>query len=751
MFFTIYNSNNIEDPKNCLYQKKIEVIDLISLKRAVTTDYVCAEYKDNYRKNNNFIKSNCLALDCDNDHSDVPEKWINPSDIAVAFPNVKFAVHYSRHHMKEKDGKSARPKFHVFFAIDPITDVNQYGEMKKNVNKLFPFFDPNALDASRFFFGTKDPEVEIIEGPMTLTEFLADSSFNSSTDSLDYETIVIPAGKRNSTLSRFAGRVLKRLGDTKEAYDKFLKLADSCQPHLEQRELDNIWQSAKKFFKKISTQKGYIPPNQYNHKLLLLPEDCSDVGQATVLSNEYKNVLRYSPSTKFLVYNGSYWEESEPKAQGIAQLLTTRQLLEAEAELKRAEAEMKSNGAWDLLATLGKKAFSSFNKEQKRSYRCYEDAKNYRNYVIKRRDSKYITASLKEARPMLEINPKQLDANGFLLNTPSGTYDLHFGSSDINTHDASDFITKQTEVDPNLEGIDIWMDSLKIFFCGDEDLISYVQEITGLAIIGKVLVEGLIIAYGEGRNGKSTFWNVIARVLGSYSGNISADALTVGCKRNVKPELAEVRGKRLIIAAELEEGTRLSTSNVKQLCSTDEIYAEKKYKDPFSFVPTHTLVLYTNHLPKVSALDEGTWRRLIVIPFNATIEGSSDIKNYADYLFANASGAILTWIMNGAKRVINNNYHITKPSIVEDATSKYRESNNWLKQFFQECCDIKPDGKAKSGEVYTAYRNYCSQAGEYTRSTTDFYTALEMAGIEKHKTKSGMMLHGMELKSDFME
>lgn len=38
-------------------------------------------------------------------------------------------------------------------------------------------------------------------------------------------------------------------------------------------------------------------------------------------------------------------------------------------------------------------------------------------------------------------------------------------------------------------------------------------------------MEALVIAYGEGRNGKSTFWNVIARVLGTYSGNISADML----------------------------------------------------------------------------------------------------------------------------------------------------------------------------------------------------------------------------------
>lgn len=65
---------------------------------------------------------------------------------------------------------------------------------------------------------------------------------------------------------------------------------------------------------------------------------------------------------------------------------------------------------------------------------------------------------------------------------------------------------------------------------------------------------------------------------------------------------------------------RLSTSVVKQLCSTDRISAEKKYKDPSDFTPSHTLVLYTNHLPRVGAMDTGIWRRLIVIPFTATID-----------------------------------------------------------------------------------------------------------------------------------
>ena len=752
MRFTLYRSNCLEVPENCTYPHKVEVTGKDSLIEAVKHDYVCAEYQGNYRSNDNFIGSDCLPVDCDNDHSDDPEEWVYPSDVATAFPSVAFAVHYSRNHMKTKGGKAARPKFHVFFAIDRVTEPGQYSEMKKLVNTIFPYFDTKALDAARFFFGTKEPEVEIFDGPMTLTTFLADDDFDANMDSGSYGDIVIPEGSRNATLSHYAGRILKRFGNTDEAHKHFAEVAACCQPPLEQSELDSIWRSAQRFYGKVAAQEGYIPPEQYNQDLQLKPSDYSDVGQATVLAREYEGKLRYSPSTDFLVYNCRFWEESKPKAQAVAQELTTRQLEEAETEIKKATDEMMKNGAWELLASMGsKKAAMAFSSEQARSFQKYENATTYRNYAIKRRDSKYITAALKEAHPMVEIDQRQLDADEFLLNTPSATYDLRIGLPSAHEHTPADFITKQTTVDPSDEGMDIWQDALETFFCGDNELIDYVQEIAGLSAIGKVCVEGLIIAYGEGRNGKSTFWNTLSRVLGTYSGNMSADTLTVGCKRNVKPELAEAKGKRIIIAAELEEGMRLNTSNVKQLCSTDEIYAEKKYKDPFSFVPSHTLVLYTNHLPKVGAIDAGTWRRLIVIPFNAKIEGSSDIKNYADYLFNKAGGAILKWIMTGAKRVIEKDYHIVKPAVVEAAIQKYKDNNDWLSQFLDECCETDSSYSAKSGDVYNAYRSYCMQVGDYICSTTDFYTALECAGFERKRSKSARLLFGLQLKSDFLD
>lgn len=750
--FTIYYSDVTGLPSNCNYPHKKEVIDEVSLKEAISHDYVCAEYKNSYRSGDNFIGSNCLPVDCDNDHSDNPEDWITPNDVMQAFPNVSFAIHYSRSNNKAKNGKAARPKFHVLFPIDYETNATKYKEIKQKVNLIFPYFDSNALDAARFFFGTKECNVEIYQGDMNLTQYLNAYDFEEAEMNRIPDGFVIKEGSRNSTLSHFAGRVIKKYGDTEKAYEVFMEKAALCDPPLEDEELITIWNSAKKFYKKLSSQEGYIDPEQYNQEFNLEPLDYSDVGQATVLAREYEKQLRYSPSTDFLVYNGSYWEESRSKAQAISQELTTKQLEEAEVGIKKLTDLMLKNGAWDILVSVGpKKAVDLFDEEQKRVFKEYEAVTAYRKYAIKRRDSKYIYASLKEVSPMVEIKQDKLDNDEFLLNTPTATYDLRFGVDKKHEHSAEDYITKQTTIDPSNVGEDIWKAALNTFFCDDKDLIEYVQEVAGLAAIGKVHLEGLIIAYGGGRNGKSTFWNTISKILGTYSGNMSADTLTVGCKRNVKPEMAEIKGKRLVIAAELEEGMRFNTSNIKQLCSTDEIYAEKKYKEPFKFEPTHTLVLYTNHLPKVGAIDEGTWRRLIVIPFNAKIEGSSDIKNYADYLYENSGGAILKWIMEGAKRVIDNGYHLTQPSVVKEAINKYKENNDWFSQFLDECCEVGDSFSEKSGDVYSAYRDYCMRVGDYIRSTTDFYTALESAGFKRKRTSTARVISGLKLKSEFLE
>ena len=456
--FTLYHSDSLGRASNCMYPHAVEVTDAASLTAAVSFDYVAVEYKNGYRNNANFIKTNCLMLDCDNGHSEDPAAWITPQVLADSLLGVSFAVHYSRNNGKAKNGKAARPKFHVFFPIPEQTDPVAYSDMKRRLQNEFPFFDSNALDAARFFFGTNPPEVEFFDGDLTIADFLGDRSFE------DLEMPVgatIPEGHRNSRLSHFAGRVLKRLGNTQEAHDAFLAEAAKCDPPLEYAELTAIWRSALRFNRRVQQQEGYIPPEEYNVDFLYCPDDFTDVGQAEVLARVSGGELRYSPATDYICYNGTYWEESKHGAQAVAQRLTACQLEEATSAAEDAWAILTKNGAAEILAAMSKKkAESMLTKDQTAAYIKYKKAAEYKSFALDRRGSRNITNTLKEARPMLAITPKELDADCYLLCTPEATYDLRQGMAGRMEHRPGDFMTKVTSVSPSDKGADLWQKQL---------------------------------------------------------------------------------------------------------------------------------------------------------------------------------------------------------------------------------------------------------------------------------------------------
>lgn len=745
MNMTFYRSNGRGNAKNCIYPKKCVVDNEDDCLEIMAFDHVCGKFADFRRSGENFLSSDVEVMDCDNDHSDDPADWIYPSDLErLLGKDVAFFAVPSRNNGKPKDGKSARPRFHVYFPHDPITDRETCAALKRAIQQKFPFFDSHALDVARFIFGNPTEEILWHEGEITIDCVVKPQERG------------IPQGRRNSTMSHFAGRVVKRYGATEKAYQIFMEEADKCAPPLPGEELAAIWQSACRFAEKVQSQEGYVSPEDYNAEFCresLKPADYSDIGQAKVLAKEYGVELRYTAATDYIRFCGEYWIESKQQAVGAAEEFLDLQLADAKDDVRWAKQALLDVGvAEDDIISGGKALEKKISGGQTEAYLSYLSALAYQAFVMKRRDMKYVVSALQAAKPMLEISVSDLDRDGFLLNTPDGTYYLPDGLEGRRDHSPEDYITKITAAGPGDQGKELWLDALDTIFCQDQALIDYVQQIVGMAAVGRVYMEAMIIAYGEGSNGKSTFWNTIARVLGTYSGNMSADALTVGCKRNVKPELAEAKGKRLIIAAELEEGMRLNTSVIKQLCSTDEIFAEKKYKDPFSFTPSHTLVLYTNHLPKVGAMDSGIWRRLIVIPFNAKITGGNDQKNYADYLVENAAPFVMAWIIEGAEKAIGQNFHIPAPACVKEAINKYKSDNDWLAHFLNDCCERGDGYEVGSGKFYSEYRAYCARVGDFTRSTTEFYNAVEQAGFKRVKKKHSMWILGLRLlERDFVD
>lgn len=752
MEFLIYTSDTAGNAKNCSYPNRREITCVQEMLQAVRRDHVCGVYKNNYRSNENFIQADVLVMDCDNDHSEDAKEWITMEKLDELMPDIAYVVVPSRNHMKVKEKKSKRPRLHVYFPIEVRKSAEEYAGLKAGIQKQYPFFDEHALDAARFIYGADVEECVWHEGWLTIDmevrPYFVDDSANQVGQILE--------GSRNNTMSRFAGRVLKRYGTTEKAYEAFLEHADKCDPPLPEEELKTIWNSALKFYeKKVVVQEGYVAPEEYNDDFpgSLRPSDFSDIGQAKVLAREYGNELRYNLSTEYLRYDGVRWNENREIAVGATEEFLDLQLLDAQALLETTIQKCMSVGIDPAIVKAGgKKAAQALGGEQAEAYEEYQNALAFYAFVMKRRDYRYIKSCMEAAKPMLYIEYDQLDKDPFLMNTPEGTYDLRLGSEGKREHRADDYLMKVTAVEPGDKGKELWMQTLNDIFLGDKELIQYVQEVVGLAAVGRVFVEALIIAYGEGRNGKSTFWNTICRVLGLYGGSMAADVLTAGCRRNVAPEKAELKGKRLIIAAELEEGMRLNTSIVKQLCSTDAIRGEKKYKDPADFVPSHQLVLYTNHLPKVGASDAGIWRRLIVIPFHAVFEEGDDKKDFAEQLYVEAGPAILQWIMEGAKRAIEKDYQLKRPKCVQDAIEKYRKDNDWFGNFLDECCEVDESYTERSGELYISYRNHSDRMGAFKRSNADFVAALENAGFERKKTKKGIIIRGLRLRQDdFME
>jgi P4 family phage/plasmid primase-like protien len=441
-----------------------------------------------------------------------------------------------------------------------------------------------------------------------------------------------------------------------------------------------------------------IPETNQDTKFKI--SDYSDIGVADAFTKYYGNTARFSSALGWLVWDGKRWENNLLKAQGLEVHFT---------EIIRQHA-LKSGDS------------------------------DYIKFATKIRGYSRVQGVLGIAKSHLEIDYQDLDTNPCDLNTPAGIVDLKTGQ--IRPHDPAAFCTKQTAVSPSAERSEIFDKFLHDITLGNEELAKYVQCVAGMACLGKVYSEVLIIAHGGGHNGKSTLWNTLYEILGDYSGKIPAEALTTKAK-NPKNDLAELFGKRLVIASETEEGNRLSTAMLKQVSSTDPLSAEKKFRDPFVFTPTHSLILYTNYLPKIGSDDLGTWRRLVPVPFMAKIENPQ--LDLAERLLTEAGGAILQWCIEGAMLFIANGYRLPDCRAVNSAKEQYKADNDWLTQFLEECCEYGASKVEKGSLLYAKYVDWCLATGEYKRCNRDFAHALEARGVPKKRGNRGVFWYGLAI------
>lgn len=171
-----YNERVYQQKENTSFPKQAEITSAEELQRVACYDHVAAEYQDDHRNNDNFLNSDCLIMDVDNDHTDDPAAWVTTADIAADLPGVEFYAATSRNHGKEKQSGdktyTARPRFHVYFPIDQTTSGAEYADMKQRLSEMFSYYDPAAKDAARLLFGNKDAKASHTDGNRRIDQFL---------------------------------------------------------------------------------------------------------------------------------------------------------------------------------------------------------------------------------------------------------------------------------------------------------------------------------------------------------------------------------------------------------------------------------------------------------------------------------------------------------------------------------------------------------------------------------------------------
>ena len=258
--------------KNNLYGTHSVIQSMDDLGNAVLWDHCAGLFKNDRRGNDNLIQADCLLMDIDNTHTDNPEDWVTPDDLEQRLPEVEFAIIYSRHHLKEKDGDAPRPKFHVYFPLsEPITKAADIRRLKESLRVVVPEFDPAAIDAARFFFGVESPQGGLHEGNMCVDEFVVINGIQppeASTGTVRDDTVeaedsedskkVITPGERHNTLLHVGFDALTKFSEEK-AHNLFLEAAARCKPQKPVDEINRLWtylvQKRNEFKDKFSPQK----------------------------------------------------------------------------------------------------------------------------------------------------------------------------------------------------------------------------------------------------------------------------------------------------------------------------------------------------------------------------------------------------------------------------------------------------------------------------------------------------------------
>jgi putative DNA primase/helicase len=349
--------------------------------------------------------------------------------------------------------------------------------------------------------------------------------------------------------------------------------------------------------------------------------------------------------------------------------------------------------------------------------------------------------TLARADRRLSANSNQWDVDPFLLNTPDGVIDLRTG--EIRSHQVDGYMTKLTAIAPDHNcDISLWKNFLIQIMDGNGSMIRFLQRVAGYALTGVTHEDALFFFWGTGANGKSVLLNTVANILHDYHKTAAVETFMSTKNEQHPTDLAGLRGARLVIASEVEEGRRWNESRIKTLTGGDPVSARFMRQDFFEYVPQYKIIVPGNHKPTFRNINPAIQRRVNLVPFLVTIPVEQRDKHLSKKLKAEWPG-ILHWMIEGC--LAWQQRGLDAPEIVLDATADYFEEEDPIGRWIGDCCMVDQNAFETSDVVFQCWCWWADQAKETIGSQKRLIGELRDRGFRPDRYREQRGVWGLKI------
>lgn len=228
--------------------------------------------------------------------------------------------------------------------------------------------------------------------------------------------------------------------------------------------------------------------------------------------------------------------------------------------------------------------------------------------------------------------------------------------------------------------------------------------------------------HNSGSGAKTTILDALRRALGDHMRKLP-EVVLIGSPDRHPTEKTELRGARLAYVEELPEGNRLNTRALKELAGTGEMDGRRVFHDTITWKASHSLLVTTNHRPRVPDTDHGTWRRLALIPFpyryvNDPAPGTNERPRdpgLRQRLRVGSDGraeAVLAWAIEAACQWYAAGQQLPPmPPTVRQATDEWRGGEDVIAEFVADRLVFDPDRSVIAQELFAEFSSYLAQTG----------------------------------------